>query len=51
LNQLKQIGPGVMNFESANKKLPYAGQCDSTGSSSTVYAVHSTATFILPFME
>jgi len=40
-----------MNFESANKKLPYAGQCDSTGSSTTVYMVHSTATMILPFME
>jgi len=51
LNQMKQIGLGVMNFESANKKLPYAGQCDSTGSSSTVYMVHSTATMILPFME
>jgi prepilin-type N-terminal cleavage/methylation domain-containing protein/prepilin-type processing-associated H-X9-DG protein len=51
LNQMKQIGLGVMNFESANKKLPYAGQCDSTGSSSTIYMVHSPATMILPFME
>ena len=51
LNNLKQIGLGVHSFESANKKLPYAGQCDSTGSSSTVYTVHSTATFILPYIE
>jgi prepilin-type N-terminal cleavage/methylation domain-containing protein/prepilin-type processing-associated H-X9-DG protein len=50
-NQLKQIGLGVMNFESAQKKLPYAGQCDSTGASSTIYMVHSTATMILPFIE
>jgi prepilin-type N-terminal cleavage/methylation domain-containing protein/prepilin-type processing-associated H-X9-DG protein len=50
-NNLKQIGLGVLNFESGNKKLPYAGQCDSTGSSSTVYMVHSVATMILPFIE
>jgi prepilin-type N-terminal cleavage/methylation domain-containing protein/prepilin-type processing-associated H-X9-DG protein len=50
-NNLKQIGLGVMTFESANRKLPYAGQCDSTGSSTTVYMIHSTATLILPFIE
>ena len=50
-NNMKQIGLGVMNYESANRKLPYAGQCDSTGSSTTVYMIHSTATLILPFIE
>ncbi len=50
-NGMKQIGLGVFNFESANRKLPYAGQCDSTGSSTTVYTIHSPATFILPFIE
>jgi prepilin-type N-terminal cleavage/methylation domain-containing protein len=50
-NNLKQIGLGVLNFESGNKKLPYAGQCDSTGGSSTIYMVHSVATVILPFIE
>jgi prepilin-type N-terminal cleavage/methylation domain-containing protein/prepilin-type processing-associated H-X9-DG protein len=50
-NNLKQIGLGVMTYESANRKLPYAGQCDSTGSSTTVYMIHSTATLILPFIE
>ena len=38
-NNMKQIGLGVMTYESANRKLPYAGQCDSTGSSTTVYEV------------
>ena len=50
-NNMKQIGLGVMTYESANRKLPYAGQCDSTGSSTTVYMIHSTATQILPFIE
>jgi type II secretory pathway pseudopilin PulG len=50
-NNMKQIGLGVMTFESANRKLPYAGQCDSTGSSTTVSMIHSTATLILPFIE
>ena len=50
-NGMKQIGLGVFNFESANRKLPYAGQCDSTGASTTVYTIHSPATFILPFTE
>ena len=38
-NNMKQIGLGVMTYESANRKLPYAGQCDSTGSSTTVYMI------------
>ena len=50
-NNLKQIGLGVHNFESSSKKLPSIGQCDSTGGGGTTYTVHSTATFILPFIE
>jgi prepilin-type N-terminal cleavage/methylation domain-containing protein/prepilin-type processing-associated H-X9-DG protein len=50
-NNLKQIGLGVHNFESGNKKLPPSGQCDSTGSNTTVYMIHSTATLILPYVE
>lgn len=50
-NNMKQIGLGVATYESANRKLPYAGQCDSTGGNSTTYMVHSTATVILPFIE
>ncbi|MGE0757568.1 MAG: DUF1559 domain-containing protein [Pirellulaceae bacterium] len=50
-NNLKQVGLGVHNFESSYKKLPSPGQCDSTGSSSTTYMIHSTATLILPYIE
>jgi prepilin-type N-terminal cleavage/methylation domain-containing protein len=50
-NNMKQIGLAVHNFESSYMRMPNAGQCDSTGSSSTVYMVHSTAVQILPYME
>ena len=50
-NNLKQMGLACHNYESANGVLPTVGQCDSTGSGSTTYAVHSTATMILPYIE
>ncbi len=50
-NNMKQLGLGVINFESATRKLPSPGQCDSTGSSSTTYNIHSIATLILPYIE
>lgn len=50
-NNVKQIGLAVHNFESASKKLPHSGQCDSTGSNSTTYMIHSTATLLLPYIE
>lgn len=50
-NNMKQIGLAVHNFESSHMKLPNAGQCDSTGGSSTTYMIHSTATQILPYIE
>ncbi len=50
-NNMKQMGLGCHNFESTNGVLPSIGQCDSTGSGSTTYAVHSTATWILPYIE
>ena len=50
-NNMKQLGLGVINFESATRKLPSPGQCDSTGSSSTTYSIHSIATVILPYIE
>lgn len=50
-NNMKQIGLGVLNHESAYKRLPGSGQCGSTGSNSTPYQIHSTATQILPYIE
>lgn len=50
-NNIRQIGLGVLNHESAYKKLPSSGQCGSTGSTTTAYMIHSTATQILPYIE
>ena len=48
---MKQLGIGVLNYESARRKLPAPGQCDSTGGASTTYMIHSVATTILPYIE
>jgi prepilin-type N-terminal cleavage/methylation domain-containing protein len=50
-NNMKQLGIGALNFESGKKELPPVGQCDSTGGASTTYMIHSTATYILPYIE
>jgi prepilin-type N-terminal cleavage/methylation domain-containing protein/prepilin-type processing-associated H-X9-DG protein len=50
-NNMKQLGLGALNFEAGKKALPPVGQCDSTGGATTTYMIHSTATFILPFIE
>ncbi len=50
-NNMKQLGLGVLNFESGRRKLPAPGQCDSTGGASTTYMIHATTTLILPYIE
>jgi prepilin-type N-terminal cleavage/methylation domain-containing protein/prepilin-type processing-associated H-X9-DG protein len=51
INNLKQMGLAVQNFESTHRYLPHSGQCDSTGSNSTTYMIHSTGTLMLPYIE
>jgi len=50
-NNVKQLGLAVANHESAYKRLPHSGQCGSTGSTTTPYMIHSTATLLLPYIE
>ncbi len=50
-NNMKQIGLAVLNHESAYKRLPSSGQCGSTGSTTTVYMIHSVMTMLLPYIE
>jgi len=50
-NNVKQISLSVANHESAFKRLPHSGQCGSTGSTTTVYMIDSTATLLLPYIE
>lgn len=50
-NNAKQMSLAAHNFESAYRKLPSSGQCDSTGGNSTTYMIHSTPTQLLPYIE
>jgi prepilin-type N-terminal cleavage/methylation domain-containing protein/prepilin-type processing-associated H-X9-DG protein len=56
-NNLKQIGLGVLNFESALKKLPTGGEgtwttaSGTTTTSSTCFSTQSLMTYLLPFIE
>jgi prepilin-type N-terminal cleavage/methylation domain-containing protein/prepilin-type processing-associated H-X9-DG protein len=57
-NNLKQIGLGILNFESAHKKLPTGGEGTfasqsgtATATSNTCFSQQSLMTVILPFIE
>jgi prepilin-type N-terminal cleavage/methylation domain-containing protein len=50
-NNMKQIGLAVHNFDATNRRLPYSGQGGSTGSTTTPYMIHSTLTYLLPYIE
>ena len=50
-NNMKQIGLAAMNYESANQVFPHPGQCDSTGTGTTVYMTQSTPMLLLPYIE
>jgi len=50
-NNLKQLGLAVHNYHSAHGKMQPTGQCDSTGSNTTTYMIHSWCTYLLPYIE
>ena len=52
-NQLRQLGIGLHNYESANGHLPSSGQGTnySTSPPSVAFELHSTFTLLLPYVE
>lgn len=52
-NQLRQLGIGLHNYESANGHLPSSGQGTNYATSppSVAFELHSTFTLLLPYLE
>jgi prepilin-type N-terminal cleavage/methylation domain-containing protein/prepilin-type processing-associated H-X9-DG protein len=52
-NQLRQLGLGLHNYESANNHLPTSGQGTNYNTSppSVAFELHSTFTYLLPYIE
>lgn len=52
INNVKQIGLAIMNFESGQRKLPSSGEgLDPANKSGKSYDLHSPLTYLLPFIE
>ena len=50
-NNLKQIGLGLLNYESTYKHLPSAGEGTNHATKSTIFELHPWSTVLLPFEE
>jgi prepilin-type N-terminal cleavage/methylation domain-containing protein/prepilin-type processing-associated H-X9-DG protein len=53
-NNMKQIGLGILNFESAHKSLPTGGEgttFTAPGDGTTKFSKHSLFTYLLPYIE
>lgn len=52
INNVKQIGLAILNFESGQRKLPSAGEgLDPANKAGKSYDLHSPLTYLLPFIE
>ena len=50
-NNMRQIGLGILNFESARKKLPTSGEGTDMKTKATTFSGQSLFTNLLPFIE
>ncbi len=50
-NNLKQIGLGLVNYESTYRTLPTGGEGIRDDATDTAFDIHSTWTYLLPFIE
>jgi prepilin-type N-terminal cleavage/methylation domain-containing protein/prepilin-type processing-associated H-X9-DG protein len=50
-NNMRQVGLGILNFESAHKRLPTGGEGSDPSTRATTFSTHSLFTYILPYIE
>lgn len=52
VNNVKQLGLAILNYESGNQKLPSPGEAvDPSNIANKAYDMHSTFTYLLPYIE